>query len=539
MRKKTVSTEKVFCILFCLLAALYFAGICWVNLWGQQWYHYDVYADAMIAKYIAQSRSFFPEGWLFGNQVYVFATPAVAAVFYSLTNDQILATGLASCLMTLVTVLSFWWCIAPFVSRKSRALGVFCIVGGIVLGSSAAQDMTGLQLLYTMASYYACYLIGIFFTLGIWLRIVWHRPVRWYGVAACAVLNLALSMQSLREMLVLNLPLCVLSALVWVWNRKQGNGMRHILFSLGMLVAGLAGTVVTKMLTVSGHIRQSGILESAGSDLMENAAASLRHFLGFLGMTGMEASLTSVFEFVTSVFLACLVIGCAVDIIRRRECTPLSAAVIFCVISLGAVFCAGVLVINLRPAYFFVWRVLTTLALVYWAERITPSGIRTALLLCAILIGTVNFAVNFGHDLNDWLEDRAFYRCVAAQLEEEQISHIFYDNNSVEEAPFVGAFSGGRIICGTFFMNKNHTSADDLVKPIPYLQSESWFEEENIASCYILIGQKRWDMLAGDTYADYREELLSHLELVHHFTHKDRSYYLYAADAALLQDLTN
>lgn len=541
MHKRTVSLEKVCHTLFCLLTVLYFIGICWINLCGRQWYHYDVYADAMIAEYIAQSRSLFPEGWLFGNQVYVFATPVVAALFWGVTGDPILATGIASCLMTLLTVLSFWWCMKPFVSGKSRALGVCCIIGGVILGSSAARDMTGLQLLYTMASYYSCYLIVLFFTLGIWLRIFRNRLVRWYLIAACAAANLALSMQSLREMLVLNLPLCALTVLaVWL-DRKRGRkaeSRRCGFFAFGMLAAGLAGTAIFEMLSALGRVQQSTILETVDHDLIGNAAASLKVFLEFIGLTRPEAAWASVFEFCASVFLVCAVAWCLIDIIRRREFSPLTAAVIFCVISLAAVFCAGIVAINLRPAYYFVWRVLTALALMYCAEKITRPGLRLMILFCAILIGSVNFAVNFGNDLDSYLEDRAFYRSVTEQLEEDDVSHIFYDNNSVEEAPFIGAFSGGRIICGAFFMNKNHLVPEDLLAPIQYLQSEAWFSRENVSRCYVLIGEKRWNMLAEDAYGAYREELLSHLTLVHHVTYEDKSYYFYAPDSALLDDLT-
>ena len=47
----------------------------------------DVYADSQVAVRMWEQKSLFPEGWLFGNQFYVLATPVLSALLYGLTGS--------------------------------------------------------------------------------------------------------------------------------------------------------------------------------------------------------------------------------------------------------------------------------------------------------------------------------------------------------------------------------------------------------------------------------------------------------------------
>ena len=71
-----------FCIMVCLFVFAYinkkrFAVQC----------DTDMYADMLLAKKMWEQKTLFPEGWVFGNQYYVVATPVLAALFYGLLGN--------------------------------------------------------------------------------------------------------------------------------------------------------------------------------------------------------------------------------------------------------------------------------------------------------------------------------------------------------------------------------------------------------------------------------------------------------------------
>ena len=43
--------------------------VLWVNFHGAQWYNFDMFADASVAKRMAEQRTLFPKDWLFGISI--------------------------------------------------------------------------------------------------------------------------------------------------------------------------------------------------------------------------------------------------------------------------------------------------------------------------------------------------------------------------------------------------------------------------------------------------------------------------------------
>ena len=62
----------------------------------------DIYADTLVAKYMWDQKSLFPEGWVFGNQYYVIATPVLSALFYGLTGSINTAMACATTVVAIV-----------------------------------------------------------------------------------------------------------------------------------------------------------------------------------------------------------------------------------------------------------------------------------------------------------------------------------------------------------------------------------------------------------------------------------------------------
>ena len=160
-----------------VIIAAYICSIFAINILGRGFVNFDMYSDIELARYIALENTLFPEGWHFGNQIYTVATPVVASLAYRLVGDAYLSMAIASCFMTTICIISFVWCVKPFVTPRNIIVGLLVFVGGTNIARSAYGDWEGLQLFFTMASYYSCYVIGILITLGVWCRYKAGIPV--------------------------------------------------------------------------------------------------------------------------------------------------------------------------------------------------------------------------------------------------------------------------------------------------------------------------------------------------------------------------
>ena len=157
--------------LYCVSIFVFVVSIISINYLGCVWYNFDMYSDMFVAEKMADSLSVIPQDWIFGNQLYFFATPVLAALFNLVFHNGFISMATASTVMMILVLAAFLWLSKLFFEKKSIIIGLFCISGTFIFGNSASQYTQGFQLFYTMASYYACYLIGILFHLGIYLRL--------------------------------------------------------------------------------------------------------------------------------------------------------------------------------------------------------------------------------------------------------------------------------------------------------------------------------------------------------------------------------
>jgi len=128
-----------------------------------------MFADASVAKRMADQHTLFPKDWLFGNQYYVIATPAVAALFCSAFHNSVFSMACASSLMFLLILADLWMELLSN-SVETGVLDRPSDAGATILRERKSDFNYGFQVLYTMASYYACYLLVILLHLGIWVR---------------------------------------------------------------------------------------------------------------------------------------------------------------------------------------------------------------------------------------------------------------------------------------------------------------------------------------------------------------------------------
>ena len=115
----------------------------------------DMYADTLVARLMWEEKTLFPFAYVFGNQLYVIATPVLSALFYGLGASQNTAMALATTAMSLFIVLSFLWMLRPLVKKGLSLWASLLMLVSCVFGEKLVNQEQG-QLLFIMCSYYAC-----------------------------------------------------------------------------------------------------------------------------------------------------------------------------------------------------------------------------------------------------------------------------------------------------------------------------------------------------------------------------------------------
>ena len=238
--------QPISLVLWAILGVCLF-GIFRINLAGDPvLYQTDMYTDIMYAVRVWETKNIFPDGWVFGNQLYVLATPVLAAVFYGLTNDMMLGMGIASSVMTVLALLSFAWMLR---GGRRALLGCVLLVSLSFLVGDPVYSMKGWQLFFTMCSYYSCYLIAAFLAFGCYVR---SRDGKLRGVLLACVLSFAMGVQSLRQTAVMICPLLAVEGISALWRlvQKEKLWTASLLTVCALTAANLMGLVVSKLLIV-------------------------------------------------------------------------------------------------------------------------------------------------------------------------------------------------------------------------------------------------------------------------------------------------
>lgn len=533
---KTIS-RFLFIAIF-IVTVFYFIGIIWTNLNAKTWFNFDLYSDAKLAQLINQTGSLFPQEWTFGNQLYVIATPVIASILYPIISDSALALGIASCIMTVLLIASFIWCIGPFVHKKQLLVGIACLIGGVLVGESASSDFEGFQLFFTMGSYYSCYLLGILISIGIWLRMREKHPPHIIAVILCLLINIALGMQSLRQMLCLNLPLCTLSLLLSFMdrsNRKTCIFSNWTFFSVSCLAANFTGIILIRILKNILPIHQADILTSADGQLLENLRNSLLELAAYIGITRPNETFFSYFSLFAGIICLGIVVLSIAIIIHKRDTSALACVILFCIISIIAVLCAGTLMIQLRAIYFFVWHLAVTVSIVYLLDilRIDFRNILCAILL---ILSTVNLFFQYREDIAFFSEKNDFYQKISDTLIADGITQVYYNVWGMNDVSRVAAASKDQLLFCAVTANSENPEEYNLFSRIPYLYSEDWFDPSLQPSAYLCL---TGDYLKEESHAAYAQLLEPRLTLVHRFTNGNEDYAFYSFDHIVYRDLVN
>ena len=248
--------DKIFSVVLTVLLVAFLGLVFYINLsCNPEYYDSDMYADIVYAKEAWKAKSLFPQGWLFGNQTYIAATPVLAAVIYGIIHNAVLAMGIASCIMSLFVVLSFNWMMKPVFSYVERTAGFLLMATAVILRGNMATSRRGTQILFTMASYYSCYIITAFLAYGCYVRIRKNEfKKKDIPIAVVAVaLSFAMGMQSLRQTAIMTLPLIVCEIFLIVFcsiRDKKQSFSGSTVFTAIVSAANIAGIVAMKFIDI-------------------------------------------------------------------------------------------------------------------------------------------------------------------------------------------------------------------------------------------------------------------------------------------------
>lgn len=536
-KRETVEKSKYICY-FLFLCVLQILSILWINYNGRCFYSNDMYVDSYIAKLMWEQKTLFPSNWLFGNQYYVIATPVLSALLYGLFHNSFLSMATAASIMGCLLIVLFIWMYKPAAGKLSIIVGLSCFTGGVILGGNAAEYQNGLQSLYTMCSFYACYMIGILLSLGLYLRIKNGMTVHPIMIGLSAVVNFALGMHSLRETLILNLPLVLYELLDFIKDKNKTGIPRkphkyQLLFVLLLLIANLAGVRLVKFLNIPsnpiiGQVSPEANLGSAEARFIQGTDA----LLTITGLTFLRNGIKWYPLFGAAVLIVACVIFAVGSIFKNREENWISDIVVISFISVMSVYFVGITLFDTRALYYFVWFLLASASIVYIFEKADFGKRKIRLLSVALLIaGLGNYVCNYVPNYISYALKNNIFEDVTQQIVDGGVEYLYVD---IHTSPRIAIYSDDQIVSGTFTFDFDK-SENYLLKAIDCVTPTDVFDENDNDNAVICLSNWSMDYLKNHATDEYYDELMKHLTFIAEYRINDETLSIYRADSQLIK----
>lgn len=491
-----IKREKIFSVVLTVLLLCFVGMVFYINFSiNPEYYDGDIYNDINYAKEAWKAKSLFPKDWIFGNQTYVVATPVLAALFYGITGNGFTAMAIASCIMTVLTLLTYDWMTKTLFSYNERTAGFLFMIGFLLLKAHVATSQQGIQAFFTMASYYACYFINAFIVYGCYVRI---RQGKFTGKHIIpAIIGVALSfgtgMQSLRQTAVMALPLVaceVLLIIIYSAKDKRFAISYSTLFSAIVFIANIAGLVAMRFIEINQNsIYGTTAFVSSFKDFFRKLFLNMESVALTFGLDALELRV----RLVASIpFLLIILIGfilCVKDYIKNK-CNEQGRFVLVMLLTLGcvSVFAAGVLtdVVN-RALYYFMIYPLLAVCVSYIIVKFEKKRDVLFAVVAVFTAGMIIFRtagaveeIKAGKDKNSTAHQIANYMLDNGY---DTIYSVFGLSGVMDGAENVVVASGDKIHLVQF---KNVDSSKPM-KPVEYLCVKDGYKQwDNSKSLYLL-----------------------------------------------------
>ena len=449
-------TETVLTVLLLLVLLGYLALYAYADFKGfARLSTTDMYEDTLVARLMWEGGTLFPKRYLFGNQLYVIATPALSALFYGLTGSMNLAMALATTCMSLLLLLSLDWMLRPFTKRPLPRAAALLAAVGLFFGPGSIRREDGPQLFYVMCSFYACYTITNFVVMGDYARARLDSRPRLPALLAALALCFCTGLQSPRQTAVTVLPLLCLEGLRLLSRLRKklpplAPGTRMpLLRTLAYTAANLAGLWASRFLPARKHTIYTGASVFSGAsaaDKLRSVRLALSTVSGFDYVAKSDAR-----WFFLLMFLFCLLLDLAAAwllLLRRKEEEKDAACFwwLSLIAALGAVAAFFVTSVNLRPIYLFTLYILPALSMVLIARRVRP-GLFRGLAAVLLLLTAANLHFSYREDIAavNYPGETA-NEAVCRYALDSGYEYVYGAHSST--APNIAACSDGKLIAG-------------------------------------------------------------------------------------------
>lgn len=491
-----IKREKIFSFVLTVLLLGFVGMVFYINFSiNPEYYDGDIYNDINYAKEAWKAKSLFPKDWIFGNQTYVVATPVLAALFYGITGNGFTAMAIASCIMTVFVILTYDWMTRTLFSYNERTAGFLFMIGFLLLKAHVATSQQGIQAFFTMASYYACYLINAFIVYGCYVRIRQGKFTGKHIIPAIigAALSFGTGMQSLRQTAVMALPLVaceVLLIIIYSAKDKRFAISYSTLFSAIVFIANIAGLVAMRFIEINQNsIYGTTAFVSSFKDFFRKLFLNMESVALTFGLDALELRV----RLVASIpFLLIILIGfilCVKDYIKNK-CNEQGRFVLVMLLTLGcvSVFAAGVLtdVVN-RALYYFMIYPLLAVCVSYIIVKFEKKRDILFSVVAVFTAGMIIFRtagaveeIKAGKDKNSTAHQIANYMLDNGY---DTIYSVFGLSGVMDGAENVVVASGDKIHIVQF---KNVDSSKPM-KPVEYLCVKDGYKQwDNSKSLYLL-----------------------------------------------------
>lgn len=499
--KEKKKSDITLSVILTILLLAFLGLVFFVNLsCNPEYYDGDIYNDINYAKEAWKAKSIFPKDWIFGNQTYVVATPVLAALFYGIIGNGFTAMAIASCIMTVLIVLTYDWMTRTLFSYNERMAGFLFLIGVLLLKAHVATSQQGIQAFFTMASYYACYLINAFIVYGCYIRL---RKGEFSGKhIAMSVIGIALSfgtgMQSLRQTAVMVLPLVaceILMIIIYSIMDKKFAISSSTLFSAIVFVSNIAGLIAMKFIEINQNsIYGTTAFVKSLKEFLEKGFFNVEYVVLTFGLDSLELRVRLV---VSTVFLLIILIGfilCVKDFFKNK-CIDQGRFALVMLLTLGcvSVFAAGVLtdVVNRALYYFMIYPLLAVcvsyIIVKYPGKRkafFSIIAVFAAGMIAFRTVGTVGEIKN-GKDENSTAHQIANYMLDNGY---DTIYSVFGLSGIMDGAENIIVASGDKI----HLVQYKRVDRSKPMKPVEYLCVKDDYKQwDNEKSLYLL---REWEL---------------------------------------------
>lgn len=471
--------DSFVCGLCWAIILCYVCAFCFINLAvTPQFYCTDMYEDVILSVEMWKGKTIFPSNWVFGNQVYVVATPVLAAFVYGLTGNALLSMGIASSIMAILVLLSFEWMLRTVFSRlRDRLVAVIVLITMIAFFGDAVEFVNGWQLLFTLCTFYACYAITTFLAFGCYLRKESPRSM----VALTALLCFATGIQSLRQTAITILPMIAMELLCIFWRayKKEKLVTEAFWLTLVFTVANLLGVVAGKSIPVA----QQHIYGTVNF-------ASIREYLTrFYENLKLISVLVAIKRFKYStwkmpILLVGVVFG-AVCVWRYRK-EKEAALLYLMILSLLAILGIGTITkMEMREIYYFMIYPLAACMITLLVSKSSPK-MESALLGAVIVAFPVCWHIDVMpsfEQIHDREQDISYQ--VYEDLRDSGIATMYSSWNRCEKV----AIAGNLEINAGFWDRE-----DEPFNPIPYLCKTDTFNATPEKVAYLFYSPEEVDL---------------------------------------------